>query len=564
MTVKEGWNWIATGLTPDDAKVGTVLAGLTFANNDVIKGVKSTATYYNGGWYPASFVIEPGKAYMLKKSAGGEETVVVSGEAMANGVSVVAGWNWIGSTQMAQQPVNALSHSVGFANNDVIKSVKGSATYYNGKWYPDTFKLDPGVGYKIKVASAGTLSVAEPTPMTLKAAAFFLAAPLSESAAPTFVPVAQEDTMVVYATVLDENGSAIETAGSQLIAFTSDGECRGVTEIMEGPLGNLYQLSVGVASASEKGFVLKLWDTARGKLLEVKETIDSNEEKQLGMIFEPVVFHVKAGSVTPEPEPEDAPTYEPVAQEDTMIVYATVIGADGNAIESDGSQLIAFTSDGECRGVTEIIEGPLGKLYQLSVGIASASEKGFTLKVWDAAARQLLDVEDTLDCNEEKQLGMIFEPIVLRAVAKAPPEPVRTETQTTEVPVPYAWLKEKFPGLGSADADYETMANATAANGHKVWACYVAGEDPTDALSKFKATITVKDGKVFVSWEPNLNTDGVKRIYKVFGRTNLEKGDWESPVQSKHRFFKIEVSLPTGADGEETAKPDEGFVPEEP
>ena len=542
VSVKEGWNWIATGLVPADGKVGSVLAGLTFANNDVIKGVKNTATYYNGAWYPASFVIEPGKAYMLKKSAGGEESLVVSGAAMANGVDVVAGWNWIGSTLTVQTSVNALSHSEGFANNDVIKSVKGSATYYNGKWYPDTFTLDPGGGYKLKVSKAGTVNVTESKAKILKAAGFFRFAPLSNVSAPTYDPVAQEDTMIVYSTVLNEDGNAIETPGSLLVAFAADGECRGVTEIMEGPLGNLYQLSVGVASATEKGFVLKVWDAARGELLDVRETIDSNEEKQQGMIFEPIAFHVKAGALPPEPEPVEPPVYDPVAQEDTMIVYASVLDSEGAAIEADGSLLVAFAADGECRGVTEIMEGPLGNLYQLSVGVASATEKGFVLKVWDAARGELLDVRETIDSNEEKQQGMIFEPIVLHVVANEPPAPAVTETQTTDVPVPFEWLKEKYPGLGTVE-DYEARANATAANGRPVWACYVAGEDPTDAKSQLQVNIKIVDGKPVISWTPDMSAAEPKRHYTLMGKTNLNDAAWVIPMNDAHRFYKVQVTI---------------------
>ena len=414
VSVKEGWNWIATGLVPADGKVGAVLAGLTFANNDVIKGVKSTATYYNGAWYPASFVVEAGKAYMLKKNAGGEESFVVSGEAMANGVAVVSGWNWIGSTLTAQESVNALAHSAGFTNNDVIKSVKGSATYYNGKWYPDTFKLDPGVGYKLKVAKAGTVSVVESKAKTVKLAAF-RTAPLTASA---------------------------------------------------------------------------------------------------------------------------APTYDPVAQEDTMIVYATVLGVDGKEIESNGSFLAAFSASGECRGVTEIMEGPLGNLYQLSVGVASASEKGFVLKVWDAGARRLLDVEEAVDCNAEKQIGMIFEPVVYHAKASTSTE----ATQTTEVPVPFAWLKAKYPELTDA-ASCEAKAMAIAANGvNTVWECYVIGLEPTAAEAKFEATIEMVGGVPKVTWSPDL---GAERTYRVVGSKDLKVWiDMTDETMHLYDFFKVMVEIP--------------------
>ena len=65
------------------------------------------------------------------------------------------------------------------------------------------------------------------------------------------------------------------------------------------------------------------------------------------------------------------------------------------------------------------------------------------------------------------------------------PLPV-TETQTTQVPVPYAWLNAHVPGIAYACEAYEAAATATAANGRPVWACYALGLDPQDAASDFR------------------------------------------------------------------------------
>ena len=63
---------------------------------------------------------------------------------------------------------------------------------------------------------------------------------------------------------------------------------------------------------------------------------------------------------------------------------------------------------------------------------------------------------------------------------------VEAYTHTTPVPVPYAWLDAHDPGVvGEYDA-YEMAAKATAANGRKVWECYVLGIDPQDAASDFR------------------------------------------------------------------------------
>ena len=64
--------------------------------------------------------------------------------------------------------------------------------------------------------------------------------------------------------------------------------------------------------------------------------------------------------------------------------------------------------------------------------------------------------------------------------------PPVTETQTTPVPVPYAWLDAHVPGVAHEAAAYEAAAKATAANGRKVWECYVLGLDPQDATSDFR------------------------------------------------------------------------------
>ena len=59
-------------------------------------------------------------------------------------------------------------------------------------------------------------------------------------------------------------------------------------------------------------------------------------------------------------------------------------------------------------------------------------------------------------------------------------------TQTTPVPVSYAWLDAHVPGVAHEAEAYETAAKAMAANGRPVWACYALGLDPQDAASDFR------------------------------------------------------------------------------
>ncbi len=121
-----------------------------------------------------------------------------------------------------------------------------------------------------------------------------------------------------------------------------------------------------------------------------------------------------------------------------------------------------------------------------------------------------------------------------------------TATQTTEVPVPYVWLRGFFPHTPDEYDAYESAAKEDAANGlNKVWECYVAGLNPTNATDVFRAVISIgADGEPVVGWEPDLNEGGTKheRVYTVEGKENLT--DSWAPTNSASRFFRVKVSMP--------------------
>jgi len=74
---------------------------------------------------------------------------------------------------------------------------------------------------------------------------------------------------------------------------------------------------------------------------------------------------------------------------------------------------------------------------------------------------------------------------------------------------------------------------------------YVTGTDPTNLASRLTAKIEMRDGAPVVTWEPDLNTNGVIRTYKVYGKETLDGGgEWQYPTNSLHRFFKVSVEMP--------------------
>ena len=118
-------------------------------------------------------------------------------------------------------------------------------------------------------------------------------------------------------------------------------------------------------------------------------------------------------------------------------------------------------------------------------------------------------------------------------------------TRTTTVPVPYEWLAKHDPDVVDEYASYEASAKRRAANPcFTMEDAYVAGIDPTDLNSRFSAAIAISNDVSYITWSPNLNTNGVVRKYTVLGKKSLtDTADW-APTNSMHRFFKVKVEMP--------------------
>ena len=134
------------------------------------------------------------------------------------------------------------------------------------------------------------------------------------------------------------------------------------------------------------------------------------------------------------------------------------------------------------------------------------------------------------------------------------PVPVQ-ETQTTPVPVPYAWIDDYPALLAGQSGDYESAANATAANGRTVWTCYMLGLDPVnnDATNDFRITLFPMnaDGTpdlaniLFYPPQAHWNIQGASPVLK--GAASLDAETWPTVTdenKSLFRFFKVVVELP--------------------
>ena len=76
---------------------------------------------------------------------------------------------------------------------------------------------------------------------------------------------------------------------------------------------------------------------------------------------------------------------------------------------------------------------------------------------------------------------------------------------------------------------------------------YVAGTDPTDEKVVFTASITIVDGKVTVSYSPELD-DARKamRKYTTWGKKSLLDTNWtevQEGQEAEYNFFKVSVEM---------------------
>ena len=314
----------------------------------------------------------------------------------------------------------------------------------------------------------------------------------ADTTAPNWKPVTQPDTIIGYYTVKDaQTQVALEADGSKLGAFSSSGECRGVAEIIQGPVGKLFQITIGVASSSEMNLSFKVWDAGSGVTYDVKEKIESVAGVEtIGTIAAPstltcggvippqptkymVTFdlgahgtrtgggeleqQIESGKAATAPEftvedgwrftgwdksfasvtadmtvtalyksigdDDDPANWVPVTQPDTIIGYYTVKDAQTQvALEADGSKLGVFSSSGECRGVAEIMQGPVGKLFQITIGVASSSEMNLSFKVWDAGSGATYEVNEKIESVAGVEtIGTIAAPSTLTYGLPPPP-----------------------------------------------------------------------------------------------------------------------------------------------
>ena len=143
------WNWWSPSINITLADFEAALGGNGW---NIVSQEGFTASYSTFGWGGSLQSIEAGKMYMVQTNAAC--SVTVSGTAVnpaEHPITLYHGTNWIGFIGTEAMSLNEAFAGFTPTNLDNIKTVGGTATYYQGLgWRGSLSTLEPGKGYIYK------------------------------------------------------------------------------------------------------------------------------------------------------------------------------------------------------------------------------------------------------------------------------------------------------------------------------------------------------------------------------------------------------------------------------
>lgn len=286
LALSSGWSWFSLNVSPESNLINEVLSDLAATSQDLIKDQLSYAQYVDGyGWVGQLQTLNSTSMYMVRLAD--PQTFELSGyriEPATNPISVSTGWNWISYPLSAGQEVGLALGSLQPATGDLIKSQFCFAQYAETMgWLGSLQYLEPGLGYRLKVAASDTLTY--PEPLTLAASNHTapgsqanknLAAPVKATLPEhwTSDPASYEFNMTLIGALI----SPYERA-DVIGAFVGD-ECRGVAP------------AVHIEALAEDRYFLMIYGNTPGETVTFQALIGDEQTEIL--LNEPVSFEPNA------------------------------------------------------------------------------------------------------------------------------------------------------------------------------------------------------------------------------------------------------------------------------
>ena len=128
-----------------------------------VVGQSAFAQYYPGfGWFGSLSTVASDTMYKIKKAKNAVLTITGAPTTLPKQISLEAGWNYVPCPhQQSKALIAGALPSITYTQEDLIKSQLTFATYYTGYgWFGQLSTLDPGQGYKMKLAAGGASTFA--------------------------------------------------------------------------------------------------------------------------------------------------------------------------------------------------------------------------------------------------------------------------------------------------------------------------------------------------------------------------------------------------------------------
>lgn len=138
--------------------VNSVFAGLSLSAGDQIKDQYVFSEFYLGyGFFGGLSVVTTSSMYAVKIENGGTISVTGCPTALPKGIRLNGGWTFLPCPYQTSTVLATAIPDYVYGAGDQIKSQTRFAEYYGGfGFFGSLATMDPGLGYKLKVSTAGS------------------------------------------------------------------------------------------------------------------------------------------------------------------------------------------------------------------------------------------------------------------------------------------------------------------------------------------------------------------------------------------------------------------------
>ena len=138
--------------------ITSLFGQLSLSSGDYIKSQSSFTDYYEGyGFFGVLSSVTTAEMYAVKLSSAATMRVHGTPTTLPKSITLNTGWTWLPCPYQAAVDLSVGAPVFSYSGGDQFKSQSTFSDYYDGfGWFGTLNTLQPGHGYKVKVATGGS------------------------------------------------------------------------------------------------------------------------------------------------------------------------------------------------------------------------------------------------------------------------------------------------------------------------------------------------------------------------------------------------------------------------